>query len=709
MKALRAPLRELAAFEQLEQRLQKEGAVVHVTDLADAVKPHLTDALCAPFRYRVLVTYAELRAKEICEAFSFYDRDVVFFPGKDLIFYQADIHAGETSRARMRCIRRILSDRRLTVVTTFAALMSPLVPMQVIRDSILTFEKGKTVPSDIARRLASMGYERTHQAETPGQFAIRGDLIDIFDVTQENPVRMELWGDEIDSIRSFDAQTQRSIETLAKTMIFPATEMILDDDTLAEGFRRIEKEAERQEKTLREQMHTEEAHHLKTRTDEMREQLFSLSMHVNLESFLRYFYETPAALTDLFSPEDCCVIIDEPLRVKEHAEAVETEFRESMTLRAATGDALPGQMALLNDTASLLHRLSSFRRVLTESLHTKEAEEMFAGNGEEVLTLSVPARALAPYNNNFELLVKDLQRYRKEGYRILLLSGSRTRAKRLVENLADHMVTAFYSEDPNRTLSPGEIMTYYGQIRQGFSYPELKFAVISESDIFTVRQEKKKRKKKKYRGDGGISDFADLTVGDYVVHEDYGLGIYRGVEQVEVDKVRKDYLRIEYAEGGSLFIAATGLSVIQKYASGGEEKEGRKPKLNKLGSGEWAKTKAKVQGAVDGIAEDLVALYAKRMQTSGYRFAPDTVWQQEFEEAFPYEETEDQLTAIADMKRDMESAHIMDRLICGDVGFGKTEIAIRGAFKAVQEGKQVAVLVPTTILAQQHFNTFSER
>ena len=708
MKALRAPLKEEAAFRRLETAMQKDGALVRVTDIADAVKPHLTDTLCAPFRYRIIVTYADLRAREICEDLGFYDPDVVFFPGKDLIFYQADIHAGETTRARMRCIRRIMEERPLTLVTTFAALMTPLVPLSVIKEHILRLEKGKNIPKDLSRLLVAMGYERSHQAETPGQFSVRGDIIDIFDVTAENPVRVELWGDEIDSVRSFDAQTQRSIETLQKTEIFPATELILSEETLAEGFRRMEKEGAEREAALRKQLQTEEAHRLKTHLEELREQIFSLGMHVNLESYLRYFYKEPAALTDLFSVKDSCIIIDEPLRVSEHAAAVEAEFHESMLHRAETGDALPGQLTLLNDTAMLLHKMSSFRRMLLEALPTEAGWRLFEEEQADALSVSVPARAVAAYNNNFELLVKDLTRYRRDGYRIILVSASRTRAKRLVENLSDHLVTAFYSEDPNRILSPGEIMTYYGQLRQGFAYPELKFAVISESDIFTARHQKK-RKKKKFSGDGAVSSFADLKVGDYVVHEDHGLGIYRGVEQVSVDKVQKDYLRIEYAEGGNLYIAATGLSVIQKYASGGEEKEGRKPKLNKLGAGDWAKTKAKVQGAVDEIAEDLVALYAKRMQTPGYSFSQDTVWQQEFEEAFPYEETEDQSAAIADMKRDMESRHIMDRLICGDVGFGKTEIAIRGAFKAIQDGKQVAVLVPTTILAQQHFNTFSER
>ena len=320
------------------------------------------------------------------------------------------------------------------------------------------------------------------------------------------------------------------------------------------------------------------------------------------------------------------------------------------------------------------------------------------------LRVDVNARSLSSYNNSFEALVKDLKQYRKQGYRVLLLSGSRTRAKRLAEDLRDYELSAVYTEDPTREVIPGEVLTYYGHVNKGFEYPLLKFVVLSESDIFGA-EKKKKKKKSNYSGQK-IQDFNDLKVGDYVVHETHGLGIYRGIEKVEMEKVVKDYIKIEYRDGGNLYVLATGLDVIQKYASADASKT---PKLNKLGTKEWEKTKTKVRSAVGEIAKDLVELYAHRQQAKGFAYGPDTVWQREFEEMFPFEETEDQLMAIADTKADMESDKIMDRLVCGDVGYGKTEIAIRAAFKAVQEGKQVVYLVPTTILAGQHYNTFTQR
>ena len=330
------------------------------------------------------------------------------------------------------------------------------------------------------------------------------------------------------------------------------------------------------------------------------------------------------------------------------------------------------------------------------------ALEMRAPGLELRESYQLQTKSVNPYNRSFELLTQDLKRLKRGKYRVVLLSGSRTRAKRLAEDLRDYDLSSYYSDDSDRLVKPGEIMTAYGHIAEGYEYPMLKFTVIAESDIFG--KAKKKKKRKIYEG-RKIQNFSELKPGDYVVHENHGLGIYQGIEKIEVDKITKDYMKIAYAKGGNLYIPATQLDLIQKYASA----DAKKPKLNRLGSQEWVKTKKRVRGAVKVIAKDLVELYAVRQNQEGYVYGPDTVWQQEFEEMFPFEETEDQMHAIEAVKKDMESKKIMDRLICGDVGYGKTEVAIRAAFKAVQEDKQVVYLVPTTILAQQHYNTFVQR
>ena len=725
MQAMLAPLKELAEYEQIREKLQKGKGPVALTGCVQSQKLHMIYGLSDGWRVRVIVTYSDMKAKELFEEYKFYDKNVTLYPAKDLIFFQADIHGNQLVRERIKTLRRLMERKNTTIVTTYAALMAPQAMIEPDRDVIKIGRGSNLDEKTLTRRLVDMGYERSYQVEAPGQFSVRGGIIDVFDLTEENPYRMELWGDEVDSIRSFDVLSQRSVEKLESISIFPATEFVLSDDRIQAGLAKLQKEAEKQEKKLRDAFQTEEAHRVKTMAKEFADRL-ELRGSVNLESYLGYFYEDTVTLPEMIEryvgskvigssvtnnvamtgkmpggkdgANQVAYFLDEPLRIKEQAEAVELEFRESMEQRAQKGYVLPSQMKLLYSGEEVAARLPQGRIVTLSAMDNKGAYF------QPEMKCDINVRSVAPYNGSFETLVKDLTGYKKKGYRVLLLSGSRTRAQRLAQDLWDQELTAIYSENSMREIQPGEVMTAYGHVEHGFEYPMLKYVVLSETDIFGAEKKKKKRRKL-YQGQK-IGGFDDLKVGDYVVHESYGLGIYQGIEKISSEGISKDYVKIEYRDGGHLYIPATGLHVIQKYASS----EGAKvPKLNKLGGKEWGKTKEKVRGAVQEVAKDLVELYAARQQAEGFVYGKDTVWQKEFEEMFPFEETEDQLAAIADTKADMESRKIMDRLICGDVGYGKTEIAIRAAFKAVQEGKQVAYLVPTTILAQQHYNTFTQR
>ncbi len=701
MQALLAPLKELAEFEQMKESIVRNKGPVSVSGCVDSQKLHMIYGLSDGLKCKVIVTYSDIKAREIYEEYKFYDRNVMLYPAKDLIFFQADIHGNQLTRERVRLLRRLSEKKPVTIVTTFAALMTPQVMWNQEKDLIPVFKGGVLEESKLARRLVALGYEKTYQVENPGQFSVRGGIVDVFDLTEENPYRIELWGDEVESIRSFDILSQRSIENLESITIFPATEFVLEEEQILKGVKRIEKEAALQEKVFRDAHQSEEAHRISTQVKELKEQLLELHTGANLEGYIRYFYEDtmtlPEILMQLNSGGRLVFFLEEPARIKEHTDAIELEFRESMEQRARKGYVLPGQMDLLYSCEQVAARLLKAPVVSVATMDGKnpifQAAQKF----------DVGSRSVASYNNSFESLVKDLQQYKRKGYRVLLLSGSRTRARRLAEDLRDNELSAVYTEDPFRQVLNGEVLTYYGFVNKGFEYPMLKFVVICESDIFGA-EKKKKKKKKLYQGQK-INNFNELNVGDYVVHESHGLGIYQGIEKVEMSGVVKDYIKIQYRDGGNLYVLATGLDVIQKYASA----DAKTPKLNKLGTKEWEKTKTKVRSAVNEVAKDLVELYAKRQQTQGYQYGKDTVWQREFEEMFPFEETEDQLNAIAETKADMESPGIMDRLICGDVGYGKTEIAIRAAFKAIQEGKQVVYLVPTTILAQQHYNTFIQR
>lgn len=705
MQALLSPLRELAEYDSLKETLRKGKGPIALTGCVDSQKLHMIYGLSDGIRIKVIVTYSDLKARELYEEYKFYDRNAMLYPAKDLIFFQADIHGNQLVKERVRTMRRLMERKPLTIITTYAALMTPLALWDRETD-VIDVEKGGTLnEKSLAEKLVSFGYEKSYQVESPGQFSVRGGIIDIFDLTEDNPYRIELWGDEVESIRSFDILSQRSIEKLESISVFPATEFVLEDERIKAGLKKLEEEAKRQEKLFRDSFKTEEAHRVAVQVKELKEQLLELKSKVNLEGYIRYFYEDTVTLPELLIHvsrkeglgETPVFFLEEPVRIKEQADAVELEFRESMTQRAEKGYILPGQMNILYSGEEVAAKL------LQGSVVTVSTMDGRGGYFKPERKIDVAARSIAPYNNSFEALVKDLKQFKKNGSRVLLLSGSRTRAKRLAEDLRDQELTAVYTEDPYREVQPGEVLTYYGHVSKGFEYPLLKFVVLSETDIFGA-EKKKKKAKKLYQGQK-IKDFNELKVGDYVVHESHGLGIYRGIEKVEMEGVVKDYIKVEYRDGGNLYVLATGLDVIQKYASA----DAKKPKLNKLGSKEWEKTKTKVRGAVNEVAKDLVELYAARQAGEGYRFSRDTVWQREFEEMFPFEETEDQLNAIADTKKDMESGKIMDRLICGDVGYGKTEIAIRAAFKAVQDGKQVVYLVPTTILAQQHYNTFVQR
>ena len=698
MEGLMSPLRELAEFPQMKELLVDKKEGISLTGCVDSQKVHMMAALGDRFKYKVILTFSDLRAREIEEDFRFYDRNVMIYPGKDLIFYQADIHGNQLVKERINVLKRIMEGKPVTVITTFGALMSPMMPLEVLRENTIDIHKNGTLSEvKIAKQLVAMGYEKNHQVEIPGQFSVRGGIIDIFDLTGENPYRIELWGEEVESIRSFDVLSQRSIENLESIRIYPATELILTKEQLREGLNKIDKDAKKQSEALRKEFLTQEAHRLSSHVKELKEQVLELGMSVNLESYINYFFEKTGSFIELFDFGKTCIFLDEPIRIREHSDAIEAEFRESMSHRLEKGYVLKKQANILYGKEEILYKIEKFPSVQIGFMEDKnlliKTENRF----------SIMAKSVASYNHSFELLVKDLKRYRKNAYRVIVMSPSRTRAKRLAEDLREQEMTAVYTEDPFRMVQPAEVLVYYGTLKRGFEYPLLKFVVISESDIFG-NQKKKAKKKKKYEGTK-IKDFTQLQIGDYVVHETHGLGIYRGIEKVEVEKVVKDYIKIEYRDGGNLYILATGLDLIQKYASA----DAKTPKLNKLGSKEWVKTKTKVKGAVNEVAKELVELYAIRQQKQGFPFGKDTVWQQEFEEMFIYDETEDQLQAIADTKADMESNRIMDRLICGDVGYGKTEIAIRAAFKAVQDGKQVAFLVPTTILAQQHYNNFVQR
>ena len=698
METLRAPFRLSDVKDRYEMAKKSGEMPVEINGTDGFARYYVIDCIGTKTT-KLIVTYSEDRAKEIADAYSFFDKNVMYYPSKDVLFYSADIHGHTILRQRMEVIKAIIEGTVSAVVVSIDALLNKVVPIEEIKKHIVTFTLGAVLDMEaVKKQLVSLGYERNDWVDGVGQFAVRGGILDIFPMSSECPFRVELWGEEIDSIRSFDVESQRSIENVEELSVYPAAEMILDEKRIEAGLKKIEKEHKVYAKKLKEEFKTESYARINREVEALKEELDCFHSAMGIDGYIGFFYEELVSFLS-YMPKDTQFFVDEPERVLSRADACQIEFRESMVSRLEGGYMLPSQADILFDYKEIAGRIAGKDTILLSILGKEEM--IFSPKTK----LSFDTKMVPTYHHNFEMLLKDIKRWKKEEYRILLFSPSKTRGERLAKDLQNQDVNCFFSEDKDRILTASEMMITNGRLKAGFSVPEIKLVVLTEGDIFGQKKTKTRIKRKPLYSGEKIKSFDDLSVGDYVVHEKHGLGIYQGIEKIEVDRVTKDYIAIEYSGGAKLFILASQLDLIQKYSS----KESRRPKLNKLGGTEWEKTKSRVQGQVKAIAKELVDLYAIRQSKEGYAFSTDTVWQKEFEEMFPYEETEDQLKAIEETKADMESNRIMDRLICGDVGYGKTEIAIRAAFKAVQDGKQVAYLVPTTILAQQHYNTFKER
>ena len=719
MKAIFEPVYNTAGVEQLNKELAKDGGrTVMVSGCIDTQKLHFSSAIASNYNFQLVITSDEGKARDMAEDARFFNGgNVMYYPAKDVIFYNADVQGRQIAGERIRCIAAIIdrlnksdivksgtekstekaSDGPLTIVTTIDGISDMLLPVDRFKRAVINLKKGDILDvEDMAKKLTAMGFERFGMVEAKGQFAIRGGIIDIFSYTDEAPVRIELWDDEIDSIRAFDADSQRSIENYKSYTVFPATEFLFTEDEIEQGIEKIRHEKDEQmklfgaDKRKRTKEQIEAGNHLN--------RMFDDALRTgDYSKFIYTFADRVSSLAEYFPKGDTLIVVDEPVRLKEHSDMTFYEYSESMKNRLESGYVLPSQTHMFMDMETAVLSMNGHKQLV---LTTLEYTPEFFGID---YSMHIEARSISSYNNSFEYLSDDIRKYKRSKYAVLLVCSSRTRANRIVDDLGRLGIESFYTEDSNKSMAGGLVMVTYGSLHRGFEYPLQGFVCIAENDIFTEKK-RKKVKKKEYDGKN-IAGFNELNIGDYVVHENHGVGIYQGIEKIVVDKISKDYMKISYAQGGNLYIPATQLDLIQKYASA----DAKKPKLNKLGTQEWNRTKTRVRGAVKEIARDLVKLYAARQEQDGYVYGEDTVWQREFEEMFPFEETEDQMMAIEAVKKDMESHKIMDRLICGDVGFGKTEVAIRAAFKAVQESKQVVYLVPTTILAQQHYRTFVQR
>lgn len=680
--------------------IKEKNNAVCATGLVNAQKPHMMYGAASHLEKPLLVvTYDETRAKQIHEDLSFlYDEDLVYiYPAQDILFYGADVRSTDITVERMMVIDAILHKKHPVIIASIDSLLNKIMPKSAFLSNILTFAVGEIIKlDDVEKKLIELGYERVNLVENIGQFTLRGGIIDVYPVTAEHVYRIELWDDEIDSIRSVNPYSQRSIEKVESMRILPMKEMIFTPKEIIKATCNIEKDSEYIGSKLKEQGKTEASLELKKKIKELVEKMHEQANIRDLETYISYFDKETAMLFDYIC-EDTLVTIDEPAKVRARYEHVVEEFERTMKDKLEFGQLLPKQMEIIYRYEEIIHKIRQYPTLMMMNLEQKIKDL------DIVFTNHFKVYENTTFYKNFDLLERDIKLWKKNKKRTVILAGIKSRAERLVDELEERGVICSYSDALVDNIAPAQVVVARGSLSKGFIYEDIGLTIVSDKDLFG-KEKKKRNRTKKYKG-AKIESFIDLKIGDYVVHENHGIGVFNGIEQMVVDNISKDYLKIEYADKGALYVNINQMDLVQKYIGA----EGKKPKLSKLGGQEWKKTKIRAQKATADLAKELIQLYAKREAAKGFVYSKDTAWQREFEDMFMYDETDDQLQAIEEVKEDMETNKVMDRLLCGDVGYGKTEVAIRAAFKAVQDSKQVVYLVPTTILAQQHYNRFQER
>lgn len=693
-------IRKTGGYQSIAEGVAQGSYPIGVYGISDSARAALISAFHSEHDQSVyVVSHSDLEARQLYEDLLLYDLEVYHLPVRDPVFYNPYAISGDLRWERIKVLKEMTDGRKKIIVTSAEALTLAYMPLEQYKAYTFQFKKGDTIElKTLVNKLIDSGYESVELVEMRGQFAKRGGIIDIFSPVLAFPVRIELFGDEIDSIRTFNPESQRSIEFLDEVEIFPSKEIIISKAALVRGEQGIREEFEGilSNKAHRKALGEEGFARLKEVVANNLESLRNTWSFETIDSYLPFFYEKTESFFDYIG--DGFIFLDDTGKTVGKMESVATEFSAQYEMFLKRGEILPSQGRLILPGDAVLAALNGARVITLNDLMKTETK--------------LPPRQLAKFEEvtvyNFHgqlgMLIEDVREKKRSGYRTLILTGTRPRGERLEETLKENGVEAIYRDNPGIIPENGVVITF-GSQKRGFDFKEIKLAVISDSEVFGEAAKPVRRKKTKGRGIEKLRSFDELKVGDYVVHVNHGIGVFKGIRQMETNKAVKDYLEVAYTGNDRLFVPVDQLDMIQKYIGN----ESVAPKVSKLGGSEWVKAKKKVAQNVDKVAKEIVELYAKRSKIKGFEFSRDNTWQREFEDEFEYEETPDQLTTTSEIKRDMESPRVMDRLLCGDVGYGKTEVAMRAAFKAVLDSKQVAVLVPTTILAEQHYKNFKRR
>ncbi|KGN03089.1 transcription-repair coupling factor [Clostridium novyi A str. 4570] len=694
LKGLMEPLLENIQFQNTIKSIEDGKYPIEITGLSESGRAYFINGIYEQEDKSIFIfTNSDVEAKNLYEDLSLYVPNVYYFPNKEVVFYNVYAISGDLRWERLKVIREMLKKGKKVIVASIETLASTYISPELYKKYTVKVSVGNVIDiEELSEKLIQGGYQRTSIVEGKGEFSIRGGIIDVYSPVSSVPYRIELFGDEVDSIRSFNTESQRSIEKSKSIEIFPAKEMILTKENIDMGYNSIKEDLQKAKEKLVDDR--ELLDNLEKNTLSNLESLKETWSFENIDSFTPYFYEKTATLLDYMN--NSLVFVTDVQRSLGKLDTVYFEFIENYKQLLERGTILSKQLELLVPKEDILEKIQK-SNIVTLNIISKEVDVLKSKHKE-----SFNQTILNSFGGKLDFLIEEINSKKSQGYKILILSGTRPRGERLVDALRDYDIESVY-KDVVDNIEFGEVVITFGNQSKGFEYPELKLCVISDKEFFGKSRKRAKRKNKK--GVGKIKSFDELKPGDYVVHTNHGIGVYKGIKQLEVQGHKKDYLELSYNAGDTLYVPVEQLDLVQKYIGS----EGKSPKVNKLGGSEWTKAKKKVRKAINEIAEELVKLYAIRSTLKGHKFGKDTVWQKQFEDEFPYDETPDQLTAIQEIKEDMESSKAMDRLLCGDVGYGKTEVAIRAAFKSVMDGKQVALLVPTTILAEQHYTNLVKR
>ncbi|MDD4238531.1 MAG: transcription-repair coupling factor [Desulfotomaculaceae bacterium] len=696
MRGILKPLQSSTEFGSLAAGLEKKIKQQQVFGLTGSQRSYLLAGLVNSVPQSFLVVTVGER-----EAVTLYDELVEFLPGStvqqfpvmQLLPYQVLAQSMEVAAQRLQVLETLSRGEQTVVIAPVEALMRRLTPPEDFNRAVLRLGIGaRENLEELLYNLVAIGYERVDLVEERGQFARRGGILDIFPMTAHRPARLEFFDDEVDSIRRFNIATQRSEEKVNELVIYPARELIISDAAWEKARHMVEKEYRAQCRKLEKMGERGALQQLQERFGELLEGFGGYFS--GIEQFLPYFYPKTVTLLE-YLPGQIPIFMDDPSRVTEVVEAVLKERADTYADLLAKGKLLPSQFLTYAGWEHLQAGLASHTAIYS-SLLPRQPEFI---KPEQIINF--PGKSVPAFLGNLELLAGEIRHWRLSGYAVVVLVSSQLRAQQLLVSLRDYNIDAFYANSLEGHVRAGNVVISNGNPVAGFELPGCRLVVLTESEVYGQR----KKPRREWKQSDRLAPFVDIKTGDYVVHVNHGIGRYLGVTPLTIQGIQKEYLLVKFAGEDKLYVPVDQVGLIQKYLGS----EGEAPRLSRLGGGEWARAKGKVKEAVREMAHELLALYADRETVKGHAFGMDTVWQREFEDAFPFEETPDQLRAADEIKSDMENPRPMDRLLCGDVGYGKTEVALRAVFKAVMEGKQVAVLAPTTILAQQHYNTFQER